>query len=186
MLEAPRLLLPRSARSVVAPGTTSESIPVSRHPLRETSRLPIRSAPPPDLLPTLPPLARLLTPHHAPIAHTGSGAVARQIAALSAHLLSATGLAIGSESPRVVPPNRLRWNDLDRCAAAMLRNCAATIAAPPPPAGRVTPGAANVARLPPPMSPRLPPPAMDRWTVPYIPAVPATNVRVGGLKLLWR
>jgi len=105
MLEAPRLPLARALDPLypLDPPPKASRFPP---PLRERSRFPIRSAPPPARLLAPPPAARLLTPP--PVARLLAPAPPRLLARLPPCLPTcwrALAWRLESESPRVVPPN---------------------------------------------------------------------------------
>ena len=116
MLDDPRLLLLRALDPLYPrePPPNASRFPP---PLRERSRLPIRSGPPPsDRLPAPAPAARLLTP-------CASGAVTGKVSALSANLLARTLLAIGKRvAPRRSAKSAPPWRGpYTARATAMLR-----------------------------------------------------------------
>ena len=102
MLEEPRLLLARALDPLYPLEPLDPPPKASRFPppLRETSRLPMRSAPPPPArLPIpAPPLARLLTP--APPAR-----LLARLPPCRPTCCLAPAWRLERESPRVVPPN---------------------------------------------------------------------------------
>src|SRR5580765_6166791 len=124
MLEEPRMLLPRALDPLypLEPPPKASRFPP---PLRERSRLPMRSAPPPVLLPTLPlppapvllpkpPLpARLLTPAPPP-------RLLSRLPPCRPTCCRAPACRFARESPRAVPPNlsavaRSRYGAPPRC-----------------------------------------------------------------------
>src|SRR5258707_12832469 len=152
MLDAPRLL-PERALDPLYPLEPLEPPPKASRfppPPRVTSRLPIRSAPPPPARLPAPPLARLPAP--APPLRA-----LERLPPCRPTCCRALACRLASESPRAVPPNlsavaRSRYGAPPRCCGL----CCHRSPAPPPPAGR------GDARLPPSMFPRLPPPMSPR------------------------
>jgi hypothetical protein len=160
MLDAPRLLLPRAldpSYPRVPPPNASRFPP----PLRERSRPPMRSGPAaPDLLPKSPPLDRLLMPAspRLPRPDPPTPLLARLPPCLPS-CCRALVWRLDKESPRVVPPNlsavaRSRYGAPPLCSGLCCHLS-------PPLAGRVEGRFPKFPpRLPPPRSPRLPPPAI--------------------------
>src|SRR6516162_1173106 len=155
MLEAPRLLLPRVFDPLypLAPPPKASRFPP---PLRERSRLPMRSAPPPPgrLRAPAPPPARLLTPPPARLLRPPLPArLLGRLPPCRPSCCRAPAWRLARESPRVVPPNmsavaRSRYGAPPRCCGLCFH-----LLFPAPPAG-------SCDGRPPPMFPRLPPPAI--------------------------
>src|SRR5436305_8323453 len=111
----------------------------------------MRSGPPPDLLPRLPPLARLLTPGPRP-------RVLARLPPCRPTCCRALDCRVARESPRAVPPNlsavpRSRYGAPPRCSGL----CCHWLRPLPPFAGSVE------ARFPPPILLRLPFPILFRF-----------------------
>jgi hypothetical protein len=147
MLEPPRLLLVRALdpsypREPLDPPPKASLFPP---PPRETSRLPIRSAPPPPVrfpAPTPPP-ALLLTPAPSPV-RPPPGRLLARLPPCRPSCCRALVCRLARESPRVVPPNlsavaRSLYGAPPRCCGLCFQ--------------------LDCPRFPPPMLPRSPPPA---------------------------